>query len=116
MRGLTLTAYCSARQMDWGRVLDPFSRQRQRRRHSDHQRRLQVLHALSSHRARHLVHTSRRSVALWGLPSPQVPGAGDMQDGGLTDLQPLCRHAMLDDQTSLLAPPLDLTAPQVARG
>lgn len=33
------------------------------------------------------------SVALWSLPAPQVPGAGDTNDGSLTDLQPLCRQA-----------------------
>ncbi len=66
--------------------------------------------------ARRAVHTSRLSVALWSLPSPQVPGAGDAQDGGLTDLQPLCRHGMAVDEVSLLVLPLDLTALQVARG
>lgn len=40
-----------------------------------------------------MCNNARRSVALWSLPAPQVPGAGDTNDGSLTDLQPLCRQA-----------------------
>jgi hypothetical protein len=40
-----------------------------------------------------ICNNARCSVALWSLPAPQVPGAGDTNDGSLTDLQPLCRQA-----------------------